>query len=127
MKATVSLLGRGNDGAGATEGINGNAVNLKVSRSLGSCCGNTEELKTEQKCLVLMLHLRLLEPHLLCTDAPSQISEKSPLLSSVVKLGTLDIHWSICKCLRNRSNFKVGNSYSERNVITKRRMLCGST
>lgn len=52
MKASVSLLGRGNDEAGATEGINGNAVNLKVSCSLGSCCGNTEELKAGQKCQV---------------------------------------------------------------------------
>lgn len=98
MKATVSLLGRGNDGAGAREGINGNAVNLKVSRSLGSRCGNTEELKTGQKCPVpIELHLRLLEPHLRCTDTPSQIWENSPLLSSVVKLDTLDIHWGICK------------------------------
>lgn len=89
----MSLLGKGNDGAGITEGIN---VNLEVNSSLNSCCGNTEEFKTRQKCLVSTLHLWLMGPHLRCTDAFSKTRQKPPLSSSILKSGALNIHCDMC-------------------------------
>lgn len=128
----MSLLGRGNDGAGTTESINGNAVNLKVNSSLNSCCGNTEEFKTGQKCVVPALHLWLMGPPLVCTDALPQIWGKPPLSSSVLKLGTLNIHCDMCQS-HFANDFgidlvlKLGVLILNKMSSPKAKLLCGFT